>query len=76
MGATPILVQSRLRQRNVRDRAYAVAAASGSTIHAVDLDQGALDRIQDQYGGVAIHKILADLRAPASAFPQCKEFSW
>ena len=44
--------------------ALAQLLASGSTIHAVDLDQAALDRIQDQYDGVAIHKVLADLRSP------------
>jgi ubiquinone/menaquinone biosynthesis C-methylase UbiE len=49
--------------------ALAQLLASGSTIHAVDLDQAALDRIQDQYGGVAVHKVLADLRSPSLRLP-------
>jgi hypothetical protein len=50
--------------------ALAGLLASCSTIHAFDLDQTALDRIRDQYDGVAIHKVLADLRSPSLRLPQ------
>jgi ubiquinone/menaquinone biosynthesis C-methylase UbiE len=49
--------------------ALALLLASGSTIHAVDLDQGALEGIPDQYDGVAIRKILGDLRSPSVRLP-------
>jgi hypothetical protein len=49
--------------------ALAQLLASGSTLHAVDLDQAALDRIPVQYDGVAIHKVLADLRSPSLRLP-------
>jgi len=49
--------------------ALAQSLASGSTIHAVDLDQEALKAIPDQYRGVAIRKVVGDLGALASAFP-------
>jgi hypothetical protein len=41
--------------------ALAQSLACGSTIHAVDLDQEALEAIPDQYRGVAIRKVLGDL---------------
>ena len=43
--------------------ALAQSLASGSTIHAVDLDQEALEAIPDQYRGVAIRKVLGDLQS-------------
>jgi hypothetical protein len=43
--------------------------APGSTIHAVDLDQRALEGIPDQHGGVEIRKILGDLRSPILRLP-------
>jgi hypothetical protein len=43
--------------------------APGSTIHAVDHDPGALERISDQYDGIAIRKILGDLRSPSLRLP-------
>jgi hypothetical protein len=46
--------------------ALALLLASGSTIHAVDLDQGALEGVPDQYDRVAIRKILGDLRSPSA----------
>jgi hypothetical protein len=64
MGPTPILVRSRQWQQNVHDRAYAVV------------------RIRDHHScgrsrpgsagadpGVAIHKILTDLRSPTLRLP-------
>jgi hypothetical protein len=44
--------------------ALAQSLVSGSTIDAVDLDQGALKGIPDEYHGVTIRKILGDLRSP------------
>ena len=49
--------------------ALALLLASGSTIHSVDLDQRALEGIPDQYDGVAIRKILGDLRSPSVRLP-------
>ncbi|AEU35263.1 class I SAM-dependent methyltransferase [Granulicella mallensis] len=49
--------------------ALAQLLAPGSTIHAVDLDQRALERIPDQYDGVEIRKILGDLRSPSLRLP-------
>ena len=49
--------------------ALALLLAFGSTIHAVDLDQRALEEIPDQYDGVAIRKILGDLRTPSVRLP-------
>jgi hypothetical protein len=49
--------------------ALAQSLASGSTIHAVDLDQAALEAIPDQYHGVAIRKVLGDLRSPSLRLP-------
>ena len=47
MDATPVLVRSRLWQRNVQNRA-SQSLASASTIQAVDLDQEALEVIPDR----------------------------
>jgi trans-aconitate methyltransferase len=49
--------------------ALAQSLASGSTIHAVDLDQEALEAIPDQYRGVAIRKVLGDLRSFSLRLP-------
>ena len=49
--------------------ALAQSLASGSTIHAVDLDQRALGGIPDQYHGVTIRKVLGDLRSPGLRLP-------
>jgi hypothetical protein len=49
--------------------ALAQSLASGSTVHAVDLDRGALGAIPDQYRGVTILKVLADLRSPDLRLP-------
>jgi SAM-dependent methyltransferase len=49
--------------------ALAQSLTSGSTIHAVDLDQGVLDGILDRYHGVAIRKVLGDLRSPSLRLP-------
>jgi ubiquinone/menaquinone biosynthesis C-methylase UbiE len=49
--------------------ALAQSLASGSTVYAVDLDQGALERIPDEYNGVAIRKVLGDLRSPSFGLP-------
>jgi ubiquinone/menaquinone biosynthesis C-methylase UbiE len=49
--------------------ALAQLLASGSTIHAVDLDPRALGKIPDQHQGVAIRKVLGDLRSPSLHLP-------
>src|SRR3984885_7794844 len=49
--------------------ALAELLAPGSTIHAVDLDQKALAEIPDRYDGVAIRKVLVDLRSPGLRLP-------
>jgi SAM-dependent methyltransferase len=49
--------------------ALAQLLASGSTIHSVDLDKGALERIPDQYHGVTIRKVLGDLRSSSLRLP-------
>jgi ribosomal protein L11 methylase PrmA len=49
--------------------ALARLSASGSRIHAFDLDQIALDRIQYRINGVEIHKVLADPRSPGLRLP-------
>ncbi len=41
----------------------------GSTIHAVDLDQRALEGIPAQHDGVEIRKVLGDLRSPSLRLP-------
>jgi hypothetical protein len=49
--------------------ALAQSLASGSTIHAVDRDPKALARIPDEHHGVAIRKVLEDLRTPGLRLP-------
>jgi ubiquinone/menaquinone biosynthesis C-methylase UbiE len=49
--------------------ALAQLLAPGSTIHAVDLDQRALEEISDRYDGVEIRKIVGDLRSPSLRLP-------
>jgi SAM-dependent methyltransferase len=49
--------------------ALAQLLAPGSTIHAVDLDPETLEKIPGQYDGVAIRKILGDLRSPSLRLP-------
>ncbi len=49
--------------------ALAQSLASASTIHAIDLDQEALGGIPDEYHGVAIRKVLGDLRSPGLRLP-------
>jgi SAM-dependent methyltransferase len=49
--------------------ALAELLASGSTIHAVDLDQKALEEIPDRYNGVQIRKILGDLQSSSLRLP-------
>jgi SAM-dependent methyltransferase len=49
--------------------ALAQSLAPGSTIHGVDLDQEALKQIPDEYHGVAIRKVLGDLRSPGLRLP-------
>jgi hypothetical protein len=43
--------------------------APGSMIHAVDLDQRALDGVPDSYDGVEIRKTLADIGSPSLRLP-------
>ncbi len=50
--------------------ALAQSLAPGSTIHAVDLDSQALGTIPDEYHGVAIRKVLGDLRSPGLRLPR------
>jgi len=50
-------------------RALAQSLASGSTIHAVDLNSRALESIPDEDHGVVIRKVLADLRSPGLRLP-------
>jgi ubiquinone/menaquinone biosynthesis C-methylase UbiE len=49
--------------------ALASSLATGSTIHAVDLDPKALEQIPDHENGIAIRKILGDLRSPSLRLP-------
>ncbi len=50
-------------------RALAQLLAPGSMIHAVDLDQRALDSVPDSYDGVEIRKTLADIGSPSLRLP-------
>jgi ubiquinone/menaquinone biosynthesis C-methylase UbiE len=50
-------------------KALAQLLAPGSTIHAVDLDQRALEEIPDRHDGVEIRKIVGDLRSPSLRLP-------
>jgi ubiquinone/menaquinone biosynthesis C-methylase UbiE len=49
--------------------ALAALLAPGSTIHAVDLDQKALEEIPDRYDGIEIRKVLGDLRSSSLRLP-------
>jgi ubiquinone/menaquinone biosynthesis C-methylase UbiE len=49
--------------------ALADLLASGSTIHAVDLDQRALESVPDHYDGVEIRKTLGDIRSLSLRLP-------
>ena len=49
--------------------ALAQSLASGSTIHAIDIDQRALEAIPDHYHGVAVRKVLGDLESPSLRLP-------
>jgi ubiquinone/menaquinone biosynthesis C-methylase UbiE len=49
--------------------ALADLLVAGSTIHAVDLDQRALEVIPEEHHGVAIRKILGDMRSPSLRLP-------
>ena len=49
--------------------ALAQLLSSGSTIHAIDLDPRALREIPDQYHGVAVRKVLGDMRSPSLNHP-------
>ena len=49
--------------------ALAQSLVSGSTIYAIDLDPRALGEIPDQYHGVAVRKVLGDLRKPTFNLP-------
>jgi SAM-dependent methyltransferase len=49
--------------------ALAELLAPGSTIHAVDLDQKALEKIPDRHDGVQIQTILGDLRSSSLRLP-------
>jgi SAM-dependent methyltransferase len=49
--------------------ALAELLVPGSTIHAVDLDQKALEEIPDRYYGVQIRKVLGDLRSSSLRLP-------
>ncbi|MEI9978468.1 MAG: class I SAM-dependent methyltransferase [Edaphobacter sp.] len=49
--------------------ALAQLLAPDSMIHAVDLDQRALDNVPDSYDGVEIRKTLADIGSPSLRLP-------
>jgi hypothetical protein len=49
--------------------ALAQLLAPGSTIHAIDLDLRALERIPGQYDEVAIHKKVGDIGSPSLRLP-------
>jgi len=49
--------------------ALAQSLASGSTIHAVDINQMALKQIPDEYQGVSIRKVFGDLQSPGLRLP-------
>ena len=49
--------------------ALAQLLAPGSTIHAVDLDQRALEEIPNRYVGVEVRKIVGDLQSPSLRLP-------
>jgi trans-aconitate methyltransferase len=49
--------------------ALAQLLAPGSTIHAVDLDQSALDEIPQRINGVEIRRVIGDLQNPNLVLP-------
>ena len=49
--------------------ALAQLLAPGSTVYAVDVDRGALERVPDQHNGVEIRKILGDLQSSSLRLP-------
>ncbi len=49
--------------------ALADLLAPGSTIHAVDFDQRALERIPEQNDGVEVRKIVGDIASPSLRLP-------
>jgi ubiquinone/menaquinone biosynthesis C-methylase UbiE len=49
--------------------ALAQLLAPGSTIHAVDLDERALEGIPERHDGVEIRKIVGDLQSPSLRLP-------
>src|ERR1700751_5267359 len=56
--------------------ALAQLLAPGSTICAVDFDQGGLKEIPDQHDGVEIRKIVGDLQSATLRLPRLMEFLW
>jgi ubiquinone/menaquinone biosynthesis C-methylase UbiE len=51
--------------------ALASLLAPGSTIHAVDMDQRALQKVPERHGGVAIRTVLADVNSLTLRLPYC-----
>lgn len=51
--------------------ALASLLAPGSTIHAVDMDQRALQRVPERHDGVGIRKVLADINSRSLRLPCC-----
>ncbi len=49
--------------------ALAQSLVPGSTIHAVDMDPTALEAIPNEVDGVAIRKVLTDVRSPGLRLP-------
>jgi hypothetical protein len=49
--------------------ALAQLLAPESTIHAVDLDQSALDEVPQRIDGVEIRKVIGDLQNPSLVLP-------
>jgi len=50
--------------------ALASLLAPGSIIHAVDMNQRALERVPERHGNVAIRAVLADMNSPSLRLPQ------
>jgi hypothetical protein len=53
--------------------ALADLLAPGSTIHAVDLDRRALERIPERDDGVEVRKIVGDIARPSLRLPSVDE---
>jgi len=51
--------------------ALASLLAPGSTIHAVDVDQRALEKVPERHGGVEIRTFLADINSHSLRLPNC-----